>query len=77
MHRAALAATDAETANEGKQIVETLAKLKYELQHNRQMTPLPDDGEADIAGYNKELEALGNPTWYNVPWLFAECYLYR
>ncbi|KAF4545161.1 uncharacterized protein LTHEOB_5572 [Lasiodiplodia theobromae] len=77
VHRAALAATDSETANEGKQIVETLAKLKYELQHNRQLTPLPDDGEADVAGYNKELEALGNPTWYNVPWLFAECYLYR
>lgn len=41
------------------------------------MTPLPDDGEPDIAGYNKELEALGNLTWYNVPWLYSECYLYR
>jgi hypothetical protein len=30
-----------------------------------------------VAGYNKELEALGSPTWFNVPWLYAECYLYR
>lgn len=41
------------------------------------MTPLRDDGEPDIAGYNAELEKLGNPTWFNVPWLFSECYLYR
>ncbi|KAK7994713.1 hypothetical protein PG990_013486 [Apiospora arundinis] len=63
--------------NEGKAIVAELARLKYELQHDRQMTPLPDDGEPDIAGYNAELEKLGNPTWFNVPWLFSECYLYR
>lgn len=30
-----------------------------------------------MAGYNKELEALDKPTWFNVPWLYAECYLYR
>lgn len=39
--------------------------------------PLPNDGKADIEGYNKELEQLGNPQWFNVPWLYAECYLYR
>ncbi|OJD38909.1 uncharacterized protein BKCO1_3000131 [Diplodia corticola] len=77
VHRAALAATDPDVANEGKQIVQALAKLKHELQHNRQLTPIPDDGEPDVAGYNKELEALGNPQWFNVPWLFSECYLYR
>ncbi|GME22951.1 uncharacterized protein LTHEOB_5572 [Neofusicoccum parvum] len=77
VHRAALAATNPDTASEGKQIVESLAKLKYELQHDRKMTPLPEDGESDIAGYNKELEALGTPNWFNVPWLYSECYLYR
>ena len=41
------------------------------------LRPLDDDGEGDIASYNKELESLENPQWYNVPWLFAECYLYR
>ncbi|KAK9780489.1 hypothetical protein AB5N19_03814 [Seiridium cardinale] len=63
--------------DEGKKIVEQLAKLKYELQHDRQLTPLQDDGKPDIALYNQELEKLGTPTWFNVPWLYSECYLYR
>jgi len=58
-------------------VISALAKLKYELQHNRELSPLPEDSEGDIAGYNKELEALGNPKWHSVPWLYAECYLYR
>lgn len=40
-------------------------------------SPLLNDGQPDIAMYNKELEKLGNPSWYNLPWLYAECYLYR
>ena len=39
--------------------------------------PLEDDGSSDIAGYNAELKQRGNPKWFNVPWLFSECYLYR
>ena len=39
--------------------------------------PLVDDGKPDISDYNKELESLGGPKWFSVPWLFAECYLYR
>ncbi|KAI9784947.1 MAG: hypothetical protein M1839_001143 [Geoglossum umbratile] len=77
VHRATSASKDIEHSEEGKRIVESLAKLKYELQHDRQLTPLPDDGEQDIARYNEELRALGSPTWFNVPWLYAECYLYR
>ncbi|KAL8905574.1 MAG: hypothetical protein Q9207_002564 [Kuettlingeria erythrocarpa] len=41
------------------------------------VSPLIDDGRPDIADYNKELEALKSPTWFDVPWLYAECYLYR
>ncbi|KAI9768473.1 MAG: hypothetical protein M1840_004883 [Geoglossum simile] len=77
IHRVTSASKDIEQAEEGKRIIESLAKLKYELQHDRQLTPLPDDGLQDIAKYNEELQALGSPTWFNVPWLYAECYLYR
>jgi damage-control phosphatase, subfamily III len=52
-------------------ISNTLAKA------NVSCSELLDDGEPDIKGYNDELKALGNPTWYNVSWLFSECYLYR
>ncbi|MCJ1469213.1 hypothetical protein MMC07_007846 [Pseudocyphellaria aurata] len=77
VHRAIIPCTDAETRNEGKSIVEDLAKFKYELQHDRKLTPLVDDGKPDIQAYNAELTVLGSPTWFNVPWLYAECYLYR
>ncbi|OCK79675.1 DUF89-domain-containing protein [Lepidopterella palustris CBS 459.81] len=77
VHRETMTATDPEVVNEGKQIIAELTKLKYELQHDRPMTLIPDDGYADIKEYNQELEALGNPKWFGVPWLFAECYLYR
>ena len=37
-----------------------------------------DDGfTEEVAAYNKELEDLGDPTWFDVPWLFAECYMYK
>ncbi|KAK0636385.1 putative UPF0364 protein [Bombardia bombarda] len=62
---------------EGKKIVEELARLKYEVQHDRPLTPIRDDGYADVAIYNKELEQLGSPAWLNVPWLYTECYLFR
>lgn len=62
---------------EGKSIIENLSALKYELQHNRKLTPLQDDGQPDIAGYNEELLQRGTPNWHDVQWLYAECYLYR
>lgn len=77
VHRSTHAAQDEQTLTEGKSIVSDLAKLKYELQHNRGMTPIPDDGELDVEAYNTELAARGNPQWHSVPWLYAECYLYR
>lgn len=70
-------ASDGEKLEEGKNIMKKLTALKYELEHDRELTPLLNDGQPDIAMYNKELEKLGNPSWYNLPWLYAECYLYR
>ncbi|PSN71004.1 DUF89-domain-containing protein [Corynespora cassiicola Philippines] len=77
VHRSTWASSDEEYTTEGKWIVSELARLKYELQHDRELTPIPDDGEQDVAAYNKELEALGKPKWHSVPWLYSECYLYR
>ena len=31
----------------------------------------------DVGDYNDELDARGQPTWHDVEWLYAECYLYR
>lgn len=47
------------------------------MRGNAAMEPLPSDGASDITSYNEELNALKNPTWQNVPWLFSECYMYR
>jgi damage-control phosphatase, subfamily III len=77
VHRAVSESHGEAKVKEGKTIVESIAKLKYELQHNRTLTPLPGDGQPDIDGYNEELKALGTPTWFNLPWLYGECYLYR
>ncbi|KAJ5737213.1 uncharacterized protein N7483_002338 [Penicillium malachiteum] len=77
LHRTVISVNNEEKEKEGKAIIEKLAKLKYELQHNRQLTPLDDDGHPDIASYNRELEQRGNPVWHDVPWLYSECYLYR
>ncbi|KIW96913.1 uncharacterized protein Z519_02304 [Cladophialophora bantiana CBS 173.52] len=79
VHRtvAKLPDSDKDALAEGKSIISSLGSLKYELQHNRTLSPIPDDGFPDIEGYNLELAAQGPPTWHNVEWLFSECYLYR
>lgn len=77
MHRSLHDTKDEAAITEGKWVVAELAKLKYELQHDRELTPIPDDGERDVDAYNKELAARGKPKWHNVPWLYSECYLYR
>ncbi|KAI1125810.1 hypothetical protein F5Y10DRAFT_223206 [Nemania abortiva] len=77
-YRSVAECDDAEKRDEGKKIVEELARLKYEMQHDRQLTPIRDDGFPDVALYNAELEKLGpGATWFAVPWLYCECYLYR
>jgi hypothetical protein len=38
MHKAVSESTDESKRTEGKRIVEDLAKLKYELQHDRKLT---------------------------------------
>ena len=45
--------------------------------NDRACRKLAFDGDTDVEEYNEELEARGQPTWHNVEWLYAECYLYR
>ncbi|KAK4119217.1 putative UPF0364 protein [Parathielavia appendiculata] len=77
VYRTVGASDDADKVAEGKIILAELSQLKYEVQHDRALTPIRDDGYPDVAGYNKELEQLGNLTWLKSPWLFTECYLFR
>ncbi|PHH54759.1 Protein-glutamate O-methyltransferase [Ceratocystis fimbriata CBS 114723] len=64
--------------------------LNTEVQRNKPMTPVEDDGFDDVALYNKVIEALKSEAnnadgkspelyarWHNAPWLFTECYLFR
>ncbi|CAK7563632.1 MAG: Hairy/enhancer-of-split with YRPW motif protein 2 [Sporothrix epigloea] len=69
--------SDTEKESDGRAIVEKLARLKYDVQHDRALEPIMDDGEPDIASYNDELDRLGPLSWLKAPWLFAECYLFR
>ncbi|KAF8525585.1 DUF89 domain-containing protein [Hysterangium stoloniferum] len=65
---------------EGKTIIQTIAKLKYEMGHNQALQGIPDDGEPNVEVFNAGLRQLavnGKNTWFSAPWLYAECYLYR
>ncbi|KAK9483710.1 hypothetical protein V1527DRAFT_453882 [Lipomyces starkeyi] len=69
--------SDGEKAEEGKVLIEKIGALKYDVEHDRTLPPLEDDGLFDVALYNSELELQGPMTWGNAPWLYSECYLYR
>ncbi|GAA5863437.1 hypothetical protein JCM8547_006980 [Rhodosporidiobolus lusitaniae] len=72
---------DQEKEREGKEVINRVGELIYEMRHDRELTPLDASGlPDDIATYNSTLSALaekGENKWFTSPWLFAECYLYR
>ncbi|KAF4555417.1 Protein-glutamate O-methyltransferase-like protein 2 [Elsinoe fawcettii] len=76
VHKAVSKTKDGAAEAEGKQLISQLAALKYELQHNRELTPLPGD-LPDVPRYNAELASRSPLHWHTAPWLFSECYLYR
>ena len=67
---------------ETKMLIEELARLKYELQTNKPLKELVDD-LSDKTKWNEHLkreeDRLGTDgvLWFNVSWLYAECYFYR
>ncbi|KAF8596598.1 DUF89 domain-containing protein [Ceratobasidium sp. AG-I] len=83
---------DAGRIAEGKAVISQLAKLKYDMSHDRPLERIPDDGGLNSGVYNdrlEELEKAGNHTWMRIPWLYGDdhltflrgaidrCYLYR
>ncbi|KAL5606867.1 hypothetical protein BROUX41_003244 [Berkeleyomyces rouxiae] len=79
-----------EKTDELAEIQSKIGILNTEVQRNKPMTPIEDDGFDDVALYNKEIEALKSEAnnadgkspelyarWHDAPWLFTECYLFR
>jgi hypothetical protein len=58
--------------------MDRMDELMHDLSSNQKLRPIVDDGEADVALWNKEIAKyfLGKD-FMNAPWLFAEAYKYR
>ena len=61
-------------------VLAELSKLRYELETDKPMGGIQSGPDWEQWGavfdtYRKDLG--GEPTWYKVSWLFAECYMYR
>uniref|UniRef100_A0A8C5J136 Sugar phosphate phosphatase n=1 Tax=Junco hyemalis TaxID=40217 RepID=A0A8C5J136_JUNHY len=66
-----------------KRAISFLSKLRNELQTDKPVTPLEDE-LPDAALWNKYLDyqrnlpnGNGEPSWFQSPWLYVECYMYR
>ncbi|XP_061844972.1 coiled-coil domain-containing protein 170 isoform X2 [Colius striatus] len=66
-----------------KRAISFLSKLRNELQTDKAMTPLEDE-LPDAVLWNQHLDyqrnlsnGNGEPSWFQSPWLFVECYMYR
>ncbi|KAL7285571.1 LOW QUALITY PROTEIN: hypothetical protein ACG7TL_000675 [Trametes sanguinea] len=58
--------------------IERMEDLMRELQEQAKLRPIIDDGEADVALWNKLIaKYFHGKTFMNAPWLFAEAYKYR
>ncbi|KAF8586991.1 DUF89-domain-containing protein [Ramaria rubella] len=58
--------------------VERMEKLMENLSGNHKLRPIIDDGEGDVALWNKEIaKFFQGKDFMNAPWLFAEAYKYR
>jgi len=58
--------------------IERMDALMQDLSGNQKLRPIIDDGEADVALWNKEIaKYFQGKDFMNAPWLFAEAYKYR
>nr|QZL12166.1 glutamate O-methyltransferase [Microvelia americana] len=70
-----------ESKVKSKEVIAGLAELKYLLQTAKAITNF-SSSDVDTDLWNKELtkyqQLVGQElTFYNIPWLFVECYMYR
>ncbi|XP_035394835.1 coiled-coil domain-containing protein 170-like isoform X2 [Cygnus atratus] len=66
-----------------KRAISFLSKLRNELQTDKPVTPLEDE-LPDATLWNQYLDyqrnlsnGNGGPSWFQSPWLYVECYMYR
>ncbi|KAF7292531.1 DUF89 domain-containing protein [Mycena kentingensis (nom. inval.)] len=59
--------------------IERMGELMTNLSSNHKLRPIVDDGEADVALWNKEMIAkfFQGKSFMDAPWVFAEAYKYR
>ncbi|KAJ3338809.1 hypothetical protein HDU93_009031 [Gonapodya sp. JEL0774] len=65
-----------------KEIIAEVGKLRHELTRDMKLREIEDDGDPDVQLWNQLLTNWwrgeeNQRTWFQAPWLFAECYLYR
>merc|ERR1712130_216743 len=79
-HDLSLSGQDASVV-EGKQIIEKISALKYELTHDRALVPLGVQANTNALGssfapstalYDSVITS-SSPTWFHSDWLFTEC----
>ena len=65
---------------EGKKLIGVLSEMRHQLMTDKELGFLENgEGLVEWRELYVQLAAKRNviPTWYNVPWLFVECYMYR
>lgn len=62
---------------EVKTIIGNISELKYELQTDKELKPLPEYND-ELKKWNEFLLTLDTKkSYFSAVWLYAECYLYR
>ncbi|XP_012260947.2 damage-control phosphatase ARMT1-like isoform X2 [Athalia rosae] len=70
-------------ADDLRQVISYINKLKNEIPSNRPLTPLLNPSEEnDVQIWNDYLDERtklegGVPAWYSTPWIYCETYMYR
>lgn len=62
---------------EVKTVIGAISELKYELQTDKELKPLPEYSD-ELKKWNEFLLTLDSKnSYFSAVWLYAECYLYR